>query len=84
MSIDRSLKNKGALARHRNVLTRAERIEQLAEEEKWTEEESVFGLPKVAHRKTHAGRKEKEAPEAEVAAEVTEEAAQAEKEKAEE
>jgi len=76
MSIDRSLKIKGALTRHRNVLTRAERIEQLKEEEKWSEQDSVLGLPKVAHRKSHAGRKDKEAPaetaEGEVAAAETE------------
>ncbi len=58
MSIDRSLKIKGALTRHRNVLTRAERVEKLKEEERWTEEDSLLGLPKVAHRKSHAGRKE--------------------------
>ncbi|MHC4462995.1 MAG: small basic protein [Planctomycetota bacterium] len=57
MSIDRSLKIKSALQRHRNVLTRAERIEQLKVEEQWSEEDSLFGLPKVAHRKSHAGRK---------------------------
>jgi small basic protein (TIGR04137 family) len=70
MSIDRSLKIKGALKRHRNVLTRAERIEKLKDEERWTEEDSLLGLPKVAHRKSHAGRKGKAAPEKEVAAEV--------------
>jgi small basic protein (TIGR04137 family) len=59
MSIDRSLKVKGALSRHRNVLTRAERILRLKDEEKWTEGDSVLGLPKVAHRKGHAGRKAK-------------------------
>jgi len=51
MSLDRSLKGANALVRHRNVLTRAERLDQLKEEEKWTEAKSVFGLPKVAHRK---------------------------------
>jgi len=67
MSIDRSLKIRGALTRHRNVLTRAERVEKLKEEERWTEEdESVLGLPKVAHRKSHAGRKDKEDAEKEV------------------
>jgi hypothetical protein len=30
---------------------------QLKEEERWNEEDSLFGLPKVAHRKSHAGRK---------------------------
>ena len=70
MSIDRSLKIKGALKRHRNVLTRAERIEKLEEEERWSEEDSLLGLPKVAHRKSHAGRKEKAAAEKEAATEV--------------
>ncbi|KPJ66445.1 MAG: hypothetical protein AMJ43_08195 [Coxiella sp. DG_40] len=64
MSIDRSLKVKGALKRHRNVLTRAERIEKLKDEERWSESDSVFGLSKVAHRKSHSGRKEKAAPKA--------------------
>lgn len=63
MSIDPSLKIKGALARHRNVLTRAERIEQLKEEERWEDGDSLLGLPKVAHRKSHAGRKAKDEPE---------------------
>jgi small basic protein (TIGR04137 family) len=60
MSIDRSLKIKGALSRHRNVLSRTERIEKLKEEERWSEGDSLLGLPKVAHRKSHAGRKDKE------------------------
>ena len=72
MSIDRSLKIKSALQRHRNVLTRAERIEQLKEEERWSEEDSLFGLPKVAHRKSHVGRKE---AKEEVAKEAAPEAA---------
>jgi small basic protein (TIGR04137 family) len=69
MSIDRSLKIKGALSRHRNVLSRAERIEQLKEEERWSEGDSLYGLPKVAHRKSHAGRKGSEAVAKETAAE---------------
>lgn len=72
MSIDRSLKIKGALTRHRNVLSRAERIEQLKDEEKWSEGDSVLGLPKVAHRKSHAGRKSKAAPAKEAAPEAVE------------
>jgi small basic protein (TIGR04137 family) len=74
MSIDRSLKIKGALSRHRNVLTRAERIEQLKEEDRWSEEDSLLGLPKVSHRKSHAGRKSAETPAKEAAAEATTEA----------
>ena len=65
MSIDRSLKIKGALSRHRNVLTRAEQIEILKEEERWSEGDSLVGLPKVAHRKSHAGRKAEKKVEAE-------------------
>ena len=56
MSIDRSFKVKGALSRHRNVLKRAERIEILRDEERWSEGDSLLGLPKVAHRKTSAGK----------------------------
>jgi small basic protein (TIGR04137 family) len=73
MSVDHSLKIKGALKRHRNVLTRAERVGQLKDEERWSEGQSVFGLPKIAHRKSHAGRKEKEEAAKEAAA-VTPEA----------
>jgi small basic protein (TIGR04137 family) len=65
MSIDRSLKLRDALVRHRNVLTRAERIEKLKDEEKWEDDRSVLGLPKVSHRKIHAKKAEKK----EVAAE---------------
>lgn len=51
MSLDRSLKSANALIRHRNVLTRDERIVRLKEAEKWQDGRSVFGLPKVANRK---------------------------------
>ncbi len=51
MSVDRSLKINGALRRHRNVLSREERIKVLKEEERWKEGDKVTGLPKVAHRK---------------------------------
>jgi len=78
MSIDPSLKIKGALTRHRNVLKRAERIELLKEEERWTEEDSLLGLPKVAHRKSHAGRKEVEETSEEVETEVAVETPKAE------
>jgi len=70
MSIDRSLKVKGALSRHRNVLSRAERIEQLKNEERWSEGDPLLGLPKVAHRKSHAGRKALEVPGKEGAGEA--------------
>ena len=41
MSIDRSLKVKGSLSRHRNVLTRAERIKLLQETEEFKEGDSA-------------------------------------------
>jgi len=75
MSMDRSLKTTGALSRHRNVLSRAERIEQLKNEDRWEEGDPVMGLPKVAHRKSHSGRKSAEKTEevkTEETAEVTE------------
>jgi small basic protein (TIGR04137 family) len=68
MSVDRSLKLKDALVRHRNVLTRAERIDVLKDEERWNEGDTVLGLPKVAHRKSAAGKKAKAEAAAEAAA----------------
>jgi len=68
MSVDRSLKLKDALVRHRNVLSRAERIDVLQDEERWNEGDSVLGLPKVAHRKSAAGKKAKAEAAAEAAA----------------
>ena len=60
MSLDRSLKSANALVRHRNVLTRPERLAKLAEEEKWNDSKSVYGLPKVAHRKMEVAKAVKE------------------------
>ena len=57
MSIDPSLKVKSALSRHRNVLSRAERIERLKEENRWEEGESLLGLAKVSHRKVRTAKK---------------------------
>jgi small basic protein (TIGR04137 family) len=65
MSLDRSLKGKSTLERHRNVLRRAERIVNLEDAEKWAEgKNSVFSLVKVGHRKMAAAKK---APKAEAA-----------------
>lgn len=47
MSIDKSLKRSRAGSSNRSVLTRAERIKTLQDNEKWTEGRSPFGLPKV-------------------------------------
>lgn len=59
MSLDRSLRTSGSLARHRNVLTRAERLIRLADEGKWEDGNSVFGLTKTANRKAKIGGKTK-------------------------
>jgi len=62
MSIHKSLTTKNRLRRHRNVLSRLERILKLEEEERWSEEgDSVFALPKVRVarlKKSHAKKKE--------------------------
>lgn len=70
MSIDASLRLKSSLARHRNVLTRAERIARLKELEIWRDDQKVLGLPKVSNRKAKAGKKaaKEEAATAEAAA----------------
>jgi small basic protein (TIGR04137 family) len=60
MSMDRSFKGANMLVRHRNVLNRAERLEVLKDQEKWDEQKSVFGLPKVAHRKAAVVKAAKE------------------------
>ncbi len=60
MSIDRSLKAGSGLRRHRNVLTRAERITRLTERGKFDlDSDDPLGLPKVANRKIAAGGKPK-------------------------
>lgn len=59
MSIHRSLKTKsGALAQHRNVLTRAERIAKLTAEERFSvEKNTALGLVKVRSIKAASGKK---------------------------
>ena len=59
MTIDKSLRRRGRLARARNVLKRDERIAQLQSEERWTPGRSVLGLPKVRIIKTAVGKKKK-------------------------
>jgi len=68
MSMDKSLIVKSALTRRRNVLSRAERIERLEQEEKWQEGDSVFGIPKVAVARAAKRHKEAKAEEPEAAA----------------
>ena len=68
MSMDRSLKTASSLSRHRNVLTRAERLKKLGDQERWTTETSVFGLPKVSNRTVKVGKKPKKKEEGDAAA----------------
>jgi small basic protein (TIGR04137 family) len=57
MSIHGSYVSKGGFVKHRNVLSRAERIERLKVEGKWSEKDakgksaSIFNLPKVRNIK---------------------------------
>ena len=64
MSIHRSLATAGKLKRHRNVLTRSERLDILKKDERWKEGQSIFGLPKVRNIMAKAKKKEKEAADA--------------------
>ncbi len=72
MSIDRSLKSASSLSRHRNVLTRVERLAILEDEGRWEQDkDAVYGLPKVGHRKV-ATKKKKAAGPADETEEATE------------
>ena len=65
MSIHKSLQPRDRLKRQRNVLSRRERIERLITEEKWSEGDSLFGLPKVKQvrvTRSHKKKAEEEAP----------------------
>jgi small basic protein (TIGR04137 family) len=58
MSLDSSLKSGNALATHRNVLSRAERIQKLQSLGKFDAKkgQKPLGLPKVGNRKLKAGK----------------------------
>lgn len=78
MSMHRSLKTQpGALNEHRNVLTRAERITRLMDQDRFgVDDDSPLNLPKVANRAVSTGKKKKAAEEKpEEAAATTEEVA---------
>ncbi len=57
MSIHPSLAAGKRTRRHRNVLSREERIAKLEEDGRWDESNSVFGLAKVRSIKPSAGKK---------------------------
>jgi small basic protein (TIGR04137 family) len=59
MTMDSSLKVKAGAIRARNVLTRAERITRLQELDRFDEEASVVGMPKVRVVKVSLKKKKK-------------------------
>lgn len=76
MSIHRSFRSASRLEKHRNVLSRQERIEKLESLKKWDEEaDSVFGIPKVKNIKMKS--KKKPQAEDETAADAAAEPAEA-------
>ena len=56
MSIDKSLKKANSMGRARNVLTRAERMAVLQEDERWTATTGVYNLPKTKYRRLAPGQ----------------------------
>lgn len=63
MSLDKSLKKSAGLTRSRNVLTRAERLAVLQEDERWTPEKGVYNLPKTKYRRLAPGQSGPRRPE---------------------
>ena len=59
MTIDKSLKIKAGSVKTLNVLTRAERIEKLKRDDRWSEGDPVYGLPKVRVVKISMKKKKK-------------------------
>jgi small basic protein (TIGR04137 family) len=69
MSIDKSLKRKGGMAKTRCVLTRTERIAKMMENGQFAADRSPYGLPKTRVQKIAMKKKvEKEAAEGDAAA----------------
>ncbi|MBC8352689.1 MAG: small basic protein [Planctomycetes bacterium] len=73
MTIDKSLKVKAGVMRSRNVLTRAERLEKLKASDRWSEGDSVLGMPKVRVQKMALKKKKKVKEEEETTEEQAEE-----------
>ena len=63
MTMDKSLRTRLGLVRSRSVLTRAERITQLQQAERWKEGDSPIGLPKVRVFKLAMKKKKKKKEE---------------------
>ena len=66
MSIHTSLKGASTLTRHRNVLTKSERLERLLNNGRMEKDEMhVLALPKTSNRKLSVGKKTPKKPEGE-------------------
>lgn len=65
MTIDKSLRVRRGLVRMRNVLTRAERIERLKDQDRWKDGDSPLGLAKVRVLKLSMKKKKKKKEEGE-------------------
>lgn len=68
MSIHRSLTAKSKLNRQRSVLSRSERVEKLEDEGRWSEGDTIFGLPTTRIVKVKSKKKKKKELTAEEAA----------------
>ncbi len=69
MSIHSSFHTGGSAAKHRNVLTRLERLEKLEASDRWNAAENgLFGMPKVRSIKIAMKKKKKKTDEEEAAA----------------
>jgi len=68
MTMDKSLRVRKGSSSARGVLSRAERIAKLKEQERWTEGRSPLGLPKVRVQKLSMKKKAKKDEAAEGAA----------------
>jgi small basic protein (TIGR04137 family) len=63
MTMDKSLRVRRGMIRSRNVLRRAERIARLQESDRWTDDSSALGLPKVRVYKLAVKKKKKKKEE---------------------
>ena len=59
MTIDKSLKVKSGSVKSRNVLNRSERLARLQELDRWTEDSTILGMPKVRVTKIALKKKKK-------------------------
>lgn len=59
MSIHPSLKIASGTAKHKNVLTKKERMQRLQDSGHWTEESTLYSMRKVGNRKLVGKKKKK-------------------------